>query len=115
MASASVGYESELFNVFRDTSDESFEGFTSGGSGDDSDNWTGEDDEPPAVQGANCTRGSPRIVDVPAFTQLRSWLYTFFGLTNNCIGLHRADTGRRDVYAIHPAPRIFNESNILWT
>ena len=36
-------------------------------------------------------------------------------MTNNCIGLHRAGTGRRDVYAIHPAPRIFNESNILWT
>ena len=44
-----------------------------------------------------------------------SWPKTLPDMTNNCIGLHRAGSGWRDVYIIHPAPRIFNESIILWT
>ena len=59
--------------------------------------------------------GTIRVLDCLYIRPLISWTTRIcdnsYSLRKNC----SSDTGRRDVYAIRPAPRIFNERNIFWT
>ena len=50
-------------------------------------------------------------VDYSSFFSLSGGVLRGYSMNKSC----SSGTGRRDVYAICPAPRIFNESNILWT